>query len=150
MIYCAHPRYARVVKMLLMGDEVYVQFVVELRVNLSALHTRRKPETMLVGSEETIDPNYPDNKGLELLLCKEPSGSYVSGEDGVHVTGVMVRVLDHDPFDDAEAWWWNKWQSKGYLKRHYYEYETGVSHDDAEETFDVNDAFYLNVNDELT
>ena len=119
--YCAHPRYARVVKMRLNGDRViYAQFVVELRVNLSVLKTQQKRETLSVGSRKTIDPNFPENEGLELLLCKEPHGSYVIGEDGAHMTGVMVRVLDHDPMDDAEAWWWTKWKSSVFLKKHCY------------------------------
>jgi hypothetical protein len=81
-------------KMRLAGDNVvYVQFVVELRVNIIALQTRRVRETLSVGSEETIDPNFPQNEGLELLLCKEPQGSFLTGEDGVRMTGVMVRGM---------------------------------------------------------
>jgi len=142
IMYCAHPRYARIVEMRFMGTDqvVYAQFVMELRVNLSVLETWSKRETLSAGSAETIDPNFPENNGLELLLRKEPSGSYVSGEDGVHVTGVMVRVIDHDPFDDAEAWWWTKWQSKDAIVKHKMIFEPGV--DECNEVYGTNEWDY--------
>jgi hypothetical protein len=128
IIYCSHPRYARVSKIRLADDKiVYVQFVVELRVNLDAIKVRQMRETLSVGSKETIDPNFPQNEALELILPKEPENSYVTRELGVHMTGVMVRVLDHDPLEDAESWWWTKWISAKELRKRCYVFESGLN-----------------------
>ena len=109
----------------------YAQFVVELSVNLSALmQTQRKRETLHVGSKKTSDPNFPENEGLELLMCKEPHESYVTVTDCAHDRG-HGTCLDHDPMDDAEAWWWTKWKSRSILKMCYYIYGQGVDDDAA-------------------
>ena len=112
--YCAHPRYSRVYVADRDGTRTYWQVVVEVRVDESRVDSTTSDETLAVGDATTIDPNYPGNKHIEYLVkAGTPSAGtdhrYVRPEDGVVVTGVMVRVLEEDPMTLAENEWWAAW-----------------------------------------
>ena len=112
--YCSHPRYARVYVADRGGKRTYWQVVVETRVDESRVDSGKSDETMVVGATTVIDPNYPGNKHIEFLVKAGPAmvragHRYVRPEDGVVVTGLMVRVLEEDPMDLPENAWWAAW-----------------------------------------
>lgn len=113
--YCAHPRYAKVVKM---GGRYY-QVVLEVRVKTSKV-TSFKGETMNVKEKFPIDKNFPDNEGMEFLFTAEQQGLMVTMPMGLFVTGVMVRCLKIDPMKLKESEWWTCWRTADYLYENYY------------------------------
>ena len=131
--YCAHPRYARVYVADRDGTRTYWQLVVEVRVDQSRVDSTTSDETLAVGAATTIDPKYPGNKHIEYLAKAGPSTDadvgdrrYVRPEDGVVVTGVMVRVLEEDPMDLPDNAWWAAWATRQHIDLHepgkYYKY----------------------------
>eukprot|EP01004_Peranema_trichophorum_P008311 NODE_7065_length_814_cov_39.610709_g6461_i0.p1 GENE.NODE_7065_length_814_cov_39.610709_g6461_i0~~NODE_7065_length_814_cov_39.610709_g6461_i0.p1 ORF type:complete len:243 (+),score=39.35 NODE_7065_length_814_cov_39.610709_g6461_i0:60-731(+) len=110
--YAAHPRYSRVN----MVDGMFVQFVLEVRVPIGKL-TAFKGETMQVGNSGLIDDNFPDNNGMEFLW---KSDEVISTDDGLVVTGIMMRVLPTDPLLLKESLWWTKWRTDDMLRQGYY------------------------------
>lgn len=102
--YAAHPRYAKVVKM----KGRFYQTMLEVRVSAEAVSRgRREGETLRVDGQFNIDPHYPGNKQLEFLV--ESEKKFVTADDGVLPTGVMVRCLERDPLLLEESEWWLAW-----------------------------------------
>lgn len=113
--YCSHPRYARVV----VHNEMFFQFVLEVRVDTRRVTAIKKRETLEVGVKGDIDPNFPNNENLECLL-KSSDETFLTSLDGVVVTGIMVRRTNFDPALLPSSWWWCKWRN--WMKIHYYYY----------------------------
>ena len=111
--YSAHPRYSKVVQ----TGSKYFQVVLEVRVKASLVNSF-KGETMEVGSEHLIDPNFENNDEMEFLFASEKAS--VKEQDGILVTGIMMRALGHDPLELSESKWWTCWQSSDLLHRDYY------------------------------
>ncbi|CAF1593194.1 unnamed protein product, partial [Adineta ricciae] len=86
--YSSHPRYARVI----VHNDLFFQFVLEVRVDTRKVMPLKKRETLEVGVTGDIDPNFPNNENLEFLL-KAEEGKFIKSYEGVVVTGVMVRKL---------------------------------------------------------
>lgn len=119
--YAAHPRYARLYKI----QGRYYQVILQVRVLNKALKHWRDTEiqgpehlrysgkkiigsgdTMCVQEKEVIDENHP-NDNMEFLFCSEKS--YVGPQDGLVVTGVLMRCLEEDPVGRSENSWWMHW-----------------------------------------
>lgn len=73
---------------------------------------------MQVHDKYQIDPNFENNNGMEFLF---KSNSNVQSDDGLIITGLMVRVLDEDPMDMDMSKWWTCWRERDYLHKNYYE-----------------------------
>lgn len=111
--YAAHPRYAHVYKA---ADGRYFQIVLEVRV-VNKYLTSFKGETMQVYDKFQIDPNFAGNDGMEFLF---KSNAVVEADDGIAVTGIMMRVCPNDPLQISESAWWTCWRTKEFLHEHYY------------------------------
>lgn len=120
--YSSHPRYSRVV----VHNNAFFQFVLEVRVDIRKLQPVKKRETLSVGTQGDIDPNFPNNEDLEFLL-KAECGKFLKPKEGVVLTGIMVRKTNFDPASIPSSWWWCKWRNLAYLHRYYY---NGLSHAD--------------------
>jgi len=105
ILYAAHPRYSKVTVV----NGKYYQAVLECRVwDKLCKEGDTKPETLSVRNKYVIDPHYPDNQLLELLVAS--NNEFVKPEDGIVVSGVMVRCLGKDPFlYDRSSRWWECW-----------------------------------------
>ena len=115
ILYSSHPRYSRVV----VHDEAFFQFVLEVRVDVRKLQPMKKRETLSVGTVGDIDSHFPDNENLEFLF-KGEEGKFLKPQQGVVVTGVMVRKMNFDPALLQSSWWWCKWRTLQQLHRYYY------------------------------
>lgn len=113
--YSSHPRYARVV----VYNGFFFQFVLEVRVDVRKVQPIKKRETLEVGVKGDIDPNFPNNEDLEFLL-RAQEGNFIKPQEGVVVTGVMVRKINFDPALLPSSWWWCKWRNWMELHRYYY------------------------------
>lgn len=114
--YCSHPRYARVI----LHNEMFYQFVLEVRVDVRRVTSIKKRETLEVGVKGDIDPNFPNNENLEYLL-KASEGNFLTPLHGVVVTGVMVRRTNFDPALLPSSWWWCKWRNWMLVHHYYYD-----------------------------
>jgi hypothetical protein len=114
--YSSHPRYARVI----LHNGFYFQFVLEVRVDTRKLQPLKKRETLKVGPQGDIDPNFPNNDDLEFLF-KAREGNFIKPCEGVVVTGVMVRKVNFDPASLPSSWWWCKWRTWMEIHRYYYD-----------------------------
>jgi len=131
--YTAHPRYAKIWKI----DGRYFQVVLQVRVKNEcvckwnqAAEIKEKAgkgytevqgeqgsgfiigtgsETMCANDEIHIDANLPDNNTMEFLYITDGNKTFVKSEDGLVVTGIMVRCLDRNPIDLSENIWWLRW-----------------------------------------
>ena len=115
ILYSSHPRYSRVVVL----NDVFFQFVIEVRVDIRKLQPLKKRETLSVGAAGDIDPHFPNNEDLEFLL-KAEEGKFLTPQEGVVVTGVMVRKMNFDPAMLGSSWWWCKWRTLAQLHRYFY------------------------------
>lgn len=113
--YSSHPRYARVIVL----NDMFYQFVLEVRVDNRKVIPLKKRETLQVGVQGDIDTNFPNNDDLEYLL-KSSEGEFLKPENGVVVTGVMVRKTNFDPALLPSSWWWCKWRNWMAIHRYYY------------------------------
>lgn len=113
--YSSHPRYARVI----FHNDLFFQFVLEVRVDVRRLLPIKKRETLDVGVKGDIDPNFLNNEDLEFLF-KAPEGNFINRQHGLVVTGIMVRKINFDPAFLPSSWWWCKWRSWMELHRYYY------------------------------
>jgi len=120
--YSSHPRYARVV----VHNDAFFQFVLEVRVDIRKLQPLKRRETLSVGTAGDIDSHFPNNEDLEFLL-KAEDGKFLKPEQGVVVTGVMVRKTNLDPVSLPSSWWWCKWRTLAQLHRSFY---NGMAHTD--------------------
>jgi hypothetical protein len=59
---------------------------------------------LLKDKKRGIDPNIPNEK-MEYVIKGE--GDYITMENGVVCTGIMIRVLDHNPKELKELGWAN-------------------------------------------
>ena len=82
-------------------------------------------ETMVVGDELIIDPQFPRNEHIEVGVAG-PDGGLVGPDQGVVVTGLMVRILDRDPADLIESEWWPAWAKSLRVDLHASEYYRAV------------------------
>jgi len=64
-------------------------------------------ETMCCNDEILIDANLPDNHRMEFLFVSNKR--YVTQQDGIVVTGIMVRCLSENPILMPESQWWLRW-----------------------------------------
>ncbi len=119
ILYCAHPRYAKVVRHTKDGAMHYYQVVLEVRANEAVVTPEIKKETMRVGEHGVIDTNFPNNDHMEYLV-KGEEGKFIGPAAGVVVTGVMVRELAVDPGTLAESWWWPKLEAMDVLQQRCY------------------------------
>mmetsp|Transcript_48863 Transcript_48863/g.89573 ORF Transcript_48863/g.89573 Transcript_48863/m.89573 type:complete len:387 (+) Transcript_48863:61-1221(+) len=107
ILYAAHPRYARVVKV----GKIYCQVVLEVRMRKSLWKKEQvQGETLCAGGLE-IDPNFPDNKTMEFLV-RGKQDEFVKPHEGLVVTGIMMRCLDTDPALLACSQWWLEWPKR--------------------------------------
>lgn len=115
--YTAHPRYAKVYKSC---DGHYFQIALEVRVH-NELVKSFKGETMQVNNDFQIDPNFRDNNGMEFLF--EHNGPRATGQDGLVVTGIMMRCAGKtDPLELPGSEWWTCWNDADSLHQHHYYY----------------------------
>mmetsp|Transcript_7102 Transcript_7102/g.13152 ORF Transcript_7102/g.13152 Transcript_7102/m.13152 type:complete len:506 (-) Transcript_7102:79-1596(-) len=104
ILYAAHPRYARVVKI----GKIYCQVVLEVRMRKSLWKKEQVQGETLCAGDIKIDPNFPDNETVEFLV-KGEAGEFVKPNAGLVVTGIMMRCLDTDPALMACSNWWLEW-----------------------------------------
>jgi hypothetical protein len=103
IIYCGHPRYAKITKNTKEGKPKFIQMVFQCRVNPELVKKGIVgPETLLKDKKRGIDPNVPNEK-MEYVIKGE--GDYITMENGVVCTGIMIRVLDHNPKELKELEW---------------------------------------------
>jgi len=106
IIYASHPRYAKVI---FQGGR-YFQVALEVRLWTQVLNDKSKVEfcgeTLSVQNRCTIDPNV-SNDELEVIV--KSGADFVTPQDGLAVTGVLVRALGHDPVTDPLSDWWLYW-----------------------------------------
>jgi len=107
ILYAAHPRYARVVKI----GKIYCQVVLEVRMRKSLWKKEQVQGETLCAGDIKIDPNFPDNETVEFLV-KGEAGEFVKPNAGLVVTGIMMRCLDTDPALLACSNWWLEWPTK--------------------------------------
>lgn len=109
--YAAHPRYSRVNA----TNDGYFQVVLEVRVRnslLTSTQCRRFRETLSVGETHMIDPNWK-NTDMELAVFSD--AQYLTADDGLVVTGIMVRKALEDPVDLESSRWWLEWPLAKYI-----------------------------------
>jgi len=142
--YAAHPRYSRLQKL----DGTYFQVVLQCRVlNKHLTHYKvaiekggisheqwlkaiskatsvedvresgvaPSGETLGVDDRTRIDESW-DNSLMEFLYMTD---EVVRAQDGIVVTGVMVRRLPEDPVGAGENAWWLHWNGSSILRDDY-------------------------------
>lgn len=128
--YCAHPRYSRVI----VHNNAFYQFVLEVRVDVRKLQPMKKRETLSVGTQGDIDSHFPNNEDLEFLF-RAKNENFIKPEEGVVLTGVMIRKTNVDPASLPSSWWWCKWRTLSELHHIFY---NGITHTD-KTPFDASD-----------
>mmetsp|Transcript_20701 Transcript_20701/g.66185 ORF Transcript_20701/g.66185 Transcript_20701/m.66185 type:complete len:191 (-) Transcript_20701:135-707(-) len=137
--YAAHPRYSRVYSD---AQGCYYQLVLEVRVHNTLLDNFKNKihpgnvsdsgngyssgascasgcegETMRVNGNFRIDPNIPNDR-MECLLKSRKR--MLGEEDGVVVTGIMMRKVHGDPMNLTESSWWTEFAPAHELRECYY------------------------------
>lgn len=102
LLYAAHPRYAKPVKV---GTDCYAQAVLLVAVDPKLVYKRIGETLRANGKGILIDARFPENNGVE-QLASVPDGKYLKPSDGAELIGVLIRVSSNLQDLAEVAHWW--------------------------------------------
>ena len=116
--YIAYPAYSYLTAAMEEGHPVYYQLALEVRVDTSRTHiSLHKQNVKKKGCEHPIDAKRDDATFRYIVAVSGPDKmDYVDAQDGVIVTGLMVRKLRIHPKELKESMWipthaWDKYDT---------------------------------------